>query len=324
MKAIVRDAYGGPEVLKFEDVPEPHVGRDDVLVRVRASSIGRADKYILHGRPFPLRFATGLFAPKKRGVGLDFSGDVVAIGEGVVDVRVGDAVFGETVLGEAWAEYVCVPAKAVAAKPTTYDHEHAAVVPGSALTALQGLVREAGLVSGMRVLINGATGGVGPYAVQIAKAYGAQVTGVCSARHEESVAGWGADVVLAYEYHDVTRGDVRFDVVFDVVGNRSVAAWSPVIASGGVYVAVGAPEDGMFGPGGHMIATFLTAPFVRPRVAQFVESPKRTDLETLRALLDAGRIRPAVSRAFSLHDVADAFRWIAQERPAAKVALVVP
>ncbi|MFO0679922.1 MAG: alcohol dehydrogenase catalytic domain-containing protein, partial [Polyangiaceae bacterium] len=154
MKAIVRDAYGGPEVLKFEDVPEPLLGPEEVRVRVRASSLCRADKYVLQGRPFPLRFATGLVTPKKRGLGLDFAGDVVEVGREVDDVRVGDAVYGEAVLGETWAEYACVPARFVARKPRTLGYEAAAIVPDSALTALQGLVREGRLVAGRRVLVN--------------------------------------------------------------------------------------------------------------------------------------------------------------------------
>ncbi|MFO0679744.1 MAG: NAD(P)-dependent alcohol dehydrogenase, partial [Polyangiaceae bacterium] len=287
-------------------------------------SLCRADKYVLQGRPFPLRFATGLVTPKKRGLGLDFAGDVVEVGREVDDVRVGDAVYGEAVLGATWAEYACVPARFVARKPRTLGYEEAAIVPDSALTALQGLVREGRLVAGRRVLVNGATGGVGSFAVQIAKARGAHVTAVCSRRHAESVRAWGADEVLAYETDDFTRGTERYDMVFDVAGNHPLSALARVIEPGGVIVAVGAPEGGVLGPGGRMIAIYLTSPFVAPRVAQFVESPDHDDLTTLAGLVDAGLVRPVLSRAFPLADTAEAFRFLADVRPAGKVGISVP
>jgi len=234
MRAIVRDCYGGPEVLKLEHIELPVPGPNEVLVRVRASSLNRADRYILQGTPMPLRFMTGLWRPRKRGVGMDFSGVVEAVGDKVSDSKAGDEVFGQVDNGELWAEFARVPAALVAPKPPSLSHPQAASIPLSGLTALQGL-RDAGRVeAGQRVLVNGSTGAVGTFAVQIAKALGAEVTAVCSERNFDLVRSLGASQLFAYDKEDFTgcgQGPVRFSVFEGEPGFQTGSRPSKCIAS---------------------------------------------------------------------------------------------
>ncbi len=218
MKAIVRARYGSPDVLALEDVDIPQVGDDDVLVRVRAASLNAGDLDYMYGRPPMARLATGLRTPKNRGLGLDLAGEVEAVGNDVARLKVGDEVFGDmTLFGYgAFAEYVCASHKAFAMKPASMTFEQAATVPQSAILALQGLSRGTPIQPGHTVLINGASGSVGPFAVQIAKALGAEVTGVCSAAKMAFVLGFGADHVMDYAKEDVTRTGQRYDRILDV------------------------------------------------------------------------------------------------------------
>lgn len=323
MKAIVRDDYGGPEVLKLEAVPVPVPKPDEVLLRVRASSLNRGDRYMLQGIPVPLRLVTGPLKPKRRGLGMDLAGDVVAIGSDVTDVRVGDAVYGQTDFGEAWAELASVPARLVAPKPPSLTYEEAAAVPLAGMTALQGLKQHGRLEPGQRVLINGATGAVGSFAVQIAKALGADVTAVCGERNAERVRGWGADRVIPYETEDFTASGERFDVLFDVAGAVPLRACLRVLEPKGTYVAVGAPGEGALGPMGHFLAVLVQAPFVRQRVATCSQVPSRADLVQLTTLIEAKKVRPVLSRTFTLARTADALRYLMTERPYGKVAIAI-
>jgi NADPH:quinone reductase-like Zn-dependent oxidoreductase len=325
MKAIVRDAYGRADVLKFEDVARPVPTADEVLVRVRASSLNRADRYVLQGKPMLMRLMTGLFGPKKRGQGMDFAGDVEGVGASVTDVRPGEAVYGQVDLGETWAEYSCVPAALVAPKPANLDYEQAGAVPVSAFTSLQGLRDQGGVGPDTTVLINGATGAVGTFAVQIARALGAgEVWAVCGERNAAMVRSLGADHVIPYEREDYLACGRTFDVMFDVIGNRSLRENCAILQPDGIFVPVGAPEGGsLLGPVPHLIATSMLAPFVKPAVKSFVGTPNRPDLLTLTEMIEAGKVTPAIDRSFQLADTADAMRYLMEGRPPGKVVITV-
>lgn len=325
MKAIVRDAYGSPDVLRLEEIDRPVPGDDEVLLRVRASSLNRADRYMLQGTPMPMRLMLGLLGPKKRGLGMDFAGDVVEVGRGVTDVQPGDAVYGQVDLGETWAEYACVPAAVVAPKPSNLTYEQAGAIPVSAFTALQGLRDKGRIGAGHRVLINGATGAVGTFAVQIARALGAaEVTGVCSERNLELVRSLGADHVIPYEAEDFLACGRTFDLLFDVVGNRPLRACCGVLEPEGTYLLVGAPEGGRWlGPIGTLMAVQLAAPFVKQRVKSFVGKSSRPDSLTLTEWIESGQLTPAIDRQFPLADTADALRYLVEGRPASKVVISV-
>lgn len=325
MKAIVRDTYGPPEVLELVEVERPVPGDDEVLLRVRASSLNRGDRYVMQGTPWALRLATGLRKPKKRGLGMDFAGDVEAVGSRVNDVQPGEAVYGQLDLGEMWAEYACVPASLVAPKPSNLTYEQAGAVGAAAFTALQGLRDKKRGGTGRSVLINGATGAVGTFAVQIAKALGAEeVTGVCSERNVELVRSLGADHVIPYEHEDFLACGRTFDTLFDVVGNRPLRACCKLLERGGTYVAVGAPEGGRWlGPGRRLLGVQLQALFVRPRVKLFTGTPNRPDLLVLTEMIESGKLTPSIDRRFELAETARAMRYLVEGRPPSKVVITM-
>lgn len=321
MQAVVRDTYGSPDVLRFETIARPTPGPDEVLVRVRASSLNRADRYRLEGIPAPIRLVSGLFKPRTRGLGMDFAGDVAAVGGRVTDLKPGDAVYGDASFGEMWAEYGCVSASQVAPMPSNLTCEQAAAVPLSGTTALQGL-RDFGRVTpGQSVLINGATGAVGTFAVQIARALGADVTAVCSQRNLQLVRELGAEHVIAYETEDYTACGRQFDVLFDVILNHTLRESCRVLKPGGVYLPVGGPEGRWLGPVAPLMAAMLQAPLVRPRVASFTAEANRADLEALTALIEAGAVTPAIDRTFPLAEIADAMRYLVDGHPPSKVVI---
>lgn len=322
MKAIVRDTYGSPDVLRLEEVERPIPKDDEVLLRVRASSLNRADRYLLQGTPRLIRVVSGLFKPKKRGMGMDFSGDVEQVGDQVADVKPGDAVYGQVDFGETWAEYACVPGSLVATKPENMTYEEAAAVPLSGLTALQGL-HKGRVEDGQTVLINGATGAVGTYAVQIARAFGAEVTAVCRECNTELVRSLGADHVIAYDSEDFTQCGRQFDALFDVAGNRSLRACRQVIKRKGTYIVVGAPDDGWLGPVGPLLAKMIQGPFVSQRVVSFTAKPNRRDLHALTDLIESGKVRSAIDRQFDLAEIPDALRYLAEQRPPSKVVISI-
>jgi NADPH:quinone reductase-like Zn-dependent oxidoreductase len=323
MKAVVRDAYGPPDVLKVEETDRPVPGDHEVLLRVRASSLNRGDRYVMEGIPFPFRLALGLFRPKQRGLGMDFAGEVEEVGSRVTDLRPGDAVYGQQDLGRTWAEYVCVPASLVAPKPSNLTYEQAAAVPVSAFTALQGLRDHGGVEAGRTVLINGATGAVGTFAVQIAKALGAEVTGVCSERNVELVRSLGADHVIPYETEDFTACGRQFDVLFDVVGNRPLRACRRVLQPKGTFLPVGGPAGRWLGPLVSLMAARFQAPFVSQRVVLFTGTPNRPDLLVLTELIESGKVTPAIDRQFELTEIVEAMRYLIEGRPASKVVITV-
>ncbi|PTL76939.1 NAD(P)-dependent alcohol dehydrogenase [Vitiosangium sp. GDMCC 1.1324] len=312
MNAIVQPAYGSVEVLRFEQVERPAVGDGEVLVRVHAASVCKGDVHLLTGKPYLLRLMFGLSQPKRRIAGQNVAGTVEAVGSHVTAFKPGDEVYGQTP-GGAFAEYVCASADMLAPKPANLTFEQAAAVPVSGMTALQGL-RDAGqLKPGQKVLINGASGGVGTFAVQIAKALGAEVTAVCSTRHVDKVRAIGADRVIDYTREDFARGAERYDVMLDLVGNRPLADCRAVLKPEGVFVSsAGSPGGNWIGPIVWMLKVMLAGMFGRQKVALLMSTPRQEDLLFLRSLLEAGKVTPVIERQYALRETAAAVGHVAE------------
>lgn len=320
MKAVVAERFG-LDGLSIGEVEMPELTDDGVLVRVRASSVNRAEWYAVRGVPYFGRPMAGLLRPRTRVPGVDFAGTVEAVGSDIEHVRPGDEVFGGRT--GAYAEYVCVR-NAVVLKPTGLSFEEAAAVPTAAITALQGLRDKAAVQPGHRVLVNGASGGVGTFAVQIAKALGAEVTAVCSTHNVDQSRNLGADRVIDYTQEDFTHDDVRYDVIFDVAGSRPWRDISPVLTTDGTLVQVGAPSGGrVFGPLGRLAATQVAALASRRRATFFLAKFNRQDMETLRQLIEAGQIRPVVERTYPLDETADALQYIGEGHARGKIVLTM-
>ncbi|KQY39021.1 NADPH:quinone reductase [Nocardia sp. Root136] len=322
MTAWIAPRYGGGEVLRAEVVPRPTPGDRDVVVRVRAASLCSGDLHLLNGTPYLLRLGFGLRRPKHRMIGQNLAGEVVSVGGSVSDLRVGDRVFGEVPSG-AFAEYVCADAGAFAVVPAALGMEEAAAMPDSGMTALQGL-RDIGKVGpGRRVLINGASGGVGSFAVQIAKVLGAHVTAVCSTRHIEMVRDIGADIVIDYTADDFTRTEVPYDVIFDLAGNRKLREIRRVLAADGVFISsAAAPGNNWFGPIRWLSQVALTDLFARQTLKALLMRPAAADLEYLAGLAVDGSLRPVIERQFPLSDTALAIAAFEQGHASGKTVLV--
>ncbi|MFD8887377.1 NAD(P)-dependent alcohol dehydrogenase [Streptomyces erythrochromogenes] len=324
MKAIVQDRYGSPGVLELREVERPPVGDREVLVRVRAASVNARDWHLMRGDPYLARLVLGLRRPKVRIRGTDFAGRVEAVGKDVTRLRPGDEVFGEA--EGAFAEYVCAPADAVEPKPANLTFEQAAAVPLAGNTALMGLRDLGRLRPGQRVLVNGASGGVGTFAVQIAKALGAEVTGVCGTRNTELVRSLGADHVVDYSREDFTRTGRLHDLVLDLVGNRSLAACRRALTPGGTLVLSGGgvSEGGsLVGPMSLLVRGWALSGFVRQRLLVLTAAPDRENLAALRELVESGRVTPAVDRTYPLREVPEAIRYPEVEHARAKVVITV-
>ncbi|MET9636131.1 NAD(P)-dependent alcohol dehydrogenase [Streptomyces virginiae] len=324
MKAIVQDRYGSPGVMELREVERPRVGDREVLVRVHAAAVNARDWHLMRGDPYLARAALGLRGPKVRVRGTDFAGRVEAVGGDVTRLRPGDEVFGEA--EGAFAEYVCAPEDVVEPMPANLSFEQAAAVPLAGNTALMGL-RDLGRVRpGQRVLVNGASGGVGTFAVQIAKAFGAEVTGVCGTRNTELVRSLGADHVVDYSREDFTRTGRRYDLVFDLVGNRSLTECRRALTPGGTLVLSGGgvSEGGsLVGPIALLVKGRALAPFVRHRLLVLTATPDRRNLAALRELIESGRLAPAVDRTHPLHEVPEAIRYLEVEHARAKVVITL-
>ena len=322
MKAIVRDRYGSPDVLELGEVEQPELEDDGVLVRVRAASVNRADWYEVLGRPWVARpMMDGMRRPKSRLVGGDFAGTVEAVGKDVTHLKPGDEVFGVT--GGAYAEYA-VAGDAVAGKPANLTLEEAAAVPVAGLTALQGLRDHGNVQAGQRVLVNGASGGVGTFAVQIAKALGAEVTAVCSTRNVEQARSLGADDVIDYTREDFTRTGRRYDLLFDNAGSKSWSACCRILEPDATLLQVGAPKaDPFFGPLRHIARKRVASLRGSQKFAFFIAKLKGPDLNALRELIEAGKVRPVVERRYALGDVADALRYMGEGHARGKLVITV-
>ena len=318
MKALVRDRYGDPGVLRVEEVERPPLEDDRVLVRVKASSVNRAEWYGLTGRPLMARVLMGgVRRPKSRLIGTDFAGVVEAVGKDVEGCAVGDEVFGGR--DGAYAEYVA--AKSFAHKPANVSFEEAGCVGIAGLTALQAVRDHGELRPGERVLVNGASGGVGTMTLQIAKALGGQVTAVCSTRNVEQARRLGADRVLDYTQEDFTRQGDRYDLVLDVAGSRSWRELRRVLAPGGRVVMVGAPSGTLFfGPLLHIAATKIAS---LGKARFFVTKFRSPDLETLAELLDSGALKPAIDRTYELAETPQALSAMGEGRVRGKLVLTI-
>jgi NADPH:quinone reductase-like Zn-dependent oxidoreductase len=322
MKAITYERYGSPDLLELRDVEKPTVTDDGVLVRVHASSMNPVDWHTMTGTPYLVRMEAGLRRPKSELLGTDFAGTVEAVGTNLQGVRPGDEVFGAR--NGAFAEYVCVR-DAVVPKPANVTFEQAAAVPVAALTALQGLRDKGHLQTGQKLLINGASGGVGTFAVQIAKAFRAEVTGVCSTRNVETARSIGADHVIDYTREDFTRGDERYDLMLDIAGNRSWSECRRVLNPQATLVFVGGPKTNrLFGPLGHVVGVRLAASRSSQKVVWFVAKTNKVDLEVLQGLLEDGSVTPVIDREYSLNEVPEALGYLGEGHAQGKVVITVP
>jgi NADPH:quinone reductase-like Zn-dependent oxidoreductase len=310
MRAIVRTQYGGPEVLSLGIADRPVAADGEVLVHVHAAGASIGDHHMITGKPYVIRLALGgLLQPKHRVPGQALAGVVEAVGANVTTLRPGDAVYGDAPSG-AYAEFVAVPIDRIALKPTHLSFEEAACTPWG-VAALQGLRDAGGLKAGQRVLINGASGGVGTWAVQIAKALGAEVTAVCSTRNVERVRALGADTVIDYTQRDFTVGGPRFDVLFDTVGNRSIADCRSVIKPTGTFVSCSGGSSGTAWLL-RLMWMLIVSLFTKQKLVSLITKPNQQDLVALRDLVDAGKAKPNVERSYPLSQVADALRHVGE------------
>ncbi|MGY0236732.1 NAD(P)-dependent alcohol dehydrogenase [Longispora urticae] len=321
MKAIVRSTYGPPDVLELRDVEVPAVGDDEVLVRVRAAGVNPYDWHHVTGRPYIMRLGRGLRMPRQQETGVDLAGTVEAVGGAVTRFRPGDEVFG--MKGGAFAEYVAVPADRLAAKPVNLTFEQAAAVPMAAITALQALRDAGGIRPGQRVLVNGASGGVGSFAVQIARSLGAEVTAVCATRNVETVRALGVDRVVDRTREDYVRSG-PFDLVLDVAGDRTLADRRRALTPTGTLVVVGGPKRNRWiGPLGSLLRANLASRFTDQRLVGMLAKVNHVDLECLRDLIEAGRVAPVIERTYPLREAAEAVRYVAAGHTRGKVVLTV-
>jgi len=323
MKAIVRSVYGNPDVLELREVAKPTPQDGEVLVRVRASSVNMADVDYLLGRPKIGRLVTGLRRPKHRGLGLDVAGQVEAVGENVTLFRSGDEVFGDmTEHGHgAFAEFVCASQDAFALKPAALTYEEAAAVPQAAVMALQGLRGKRPIRPGHTVLINGAGGNVGPFAVQIAKSFGAEVTGVDSTMKLDMLRSIGADHVIDYTKEDYTKLEQRYDWILDVAAYRTIFESRRALRPEGVYVMIPASMGGVFQS---MVLGPLISMVDSHKMGMLMWKPfKKQDVEVLKELLDAGTVTPVIDRSYPLRQVPEALRYQEEGRARGKIVITI-
>lgn len=322
MRAAVQHRYGPPSVLEVREVGIPSPGRGDVLVRVRAASVHPGDYFVMTGEPYVVRLVFGLRRPRHGIPGRDLAGAVAAVGEGVTALRPGDEVFGWSTTGTL-AEYACVPADHLVSVPANVSVVDAAAVPTSALTALQALRRIADVRPGQKVLVTGASGGVGSFAVQIAKALGAEVTGVCSAGNVELVRSLGADHVVDYTTTDFTCGEKRYDVILDNVEAQPLAAVRRALTSTGVLIPNSGRGGRWLGPLLRIVRARLLSLFTRQRLRPFTSVEKREDLLALADLIATGQVMPVLDRTYPLDDAAGALRHVASGHTRGKVVVTV-
>jgi NADPH:quinone reductase-like Zn-dependent oxidoreductase len=333
MKAIVYHEYGSPDVLDLEDIDKPPVKEDEVLIRVHAASVNRLDWHLMRGSPYISRLQAGLRKPKDSVLGADVAGQVEAVGKAVTKFQQGDDVFG-SLFGQgfgAFAEYVSVSDDFLELKPANLSFEQAAAVPLAALTALQGLRDHGRVAPGNKVLIIGASGGVGTFAVQIAKSFGAEVTGVCGARNVHMVRSIGADHVIDYTQEDFTEGGQRFDLVFETAGSHSPSEIRRVLTSRGTLVLIGhgGSEGRWIGPLGRLIRALVLSRFVSQRMVSYTgkpnysSGPNERDLATLKDLIEAGKMTPVIDRTYSLSETPEALRYLEEGHARGKVVITV-
>jgi NADPH:quinone reductase-like Zn-dependent oxidoreductase len=320
MKAIVYYNYGSPDVLRREEIEKPAAGNNQVLIKVRAASINPYDWHLMRGMPYIVRIPTGLRTPKNPRLGADVAGQVEAVGSNVTQFKPGDGVFG--MCQGAFAEYVCASESAVAMKPDNLTFEQAAAVPMAGFTALQGLRDKGKIQPGQRALINGAAGGVGTFAVQIAKSFGADVTGVCSTRNVDMVRSIGADRVIDYTQQDFTKSGQRYDLLFDCVGNHSFSACRRVLNPKGIYLPVGGPSGRWkIGLAGAIKRLVLSRFMSQNLIAFFLAKPSKQDLTVMHDLMATGKVTPVIDKRYAWSEVPEAIRYLEQGHARGKVVI---
>jgi NADPH:quinone reductase-like Zn-dependent oxidoreductase len=322
MKAMVYHNYGSPDVLDLEEIEKPTPGDDEVLVKVYAAATNAGTWHLLRGEPFPVRLMFGFSKPKQTVLGSELAGRVEAVGKNITQFKPGDEVFGDSsghAFG-AFAEYVTVPEQLIAHKPASISFAEAAASAGSAVTALQGLRDHGQIKAGQQVLVNGASGGVGSFAVQIAKSYGAEVTGVAGSAKVEMVRSLGADHVIDYSQEDVTRGSKRYDLIIDAAAFRSIFDFKRILKPGGRYVMIG-------GSGGQLLQVMLLGPLASmtggQKMGNMMTAPNQQDLQVMAGLLESGKVKPVIDRSFPLDQLPDAIRYVEGRRVQGKVVIAV-
>jgi NADPH:quinone reductase-like Zn-dependent oxidoreductase len=326
VKAIVRDTYGSPDVLELTDIDKPEPGDDEVLLRVHAASVNPADWHILRGAPYIARMQFGLRKPKDRVLGCDVAGHIEAVGKNVTMLQPGEEVFGSPFMHGlgAFAEWVCISEDLLAPKPAALSFEQVAAVPLAALTALQGLRDQGRIEPRHKVLIIGASGGVGTFAVQIAKAFGANVTGVCSTRNVEMVRALGADHVIDYTQEDFTQSGQKYDLIFQLAGTLSPSECrSALTSNGNLVLSSGESEGRWIGPVDRVIKGFVLSPFVSQKMASFTVKPNREDLQLLKQFIEDGTLTPEIDRTYLLAQVPEAIRYLEEGHARGKVVITL-
>ena len=324
MKAIVRERYGPPDVLELRDVEIPTIDDDSILVRVRAAAINAYDWHMMRGRPSLVRIVAGLRKPKSSAMGVDVAGQVEAVGKNVTQFRPGDEVFGSR--SGSLAEYVRGTSQSfLVPKPARLTFEQAAAVPMAASTALQGLRNKGQIKPGQKVLINGASGGVGTFAVQIAKAFGAHVTAVCSTRNVEQARSLGADEVIDYTKEDFTRSGRRYDLILDIAASGSLSSRRRVLEPSGILVGVGSADTryGVMSILGGLVEAAVLSRFGKQKMPFFLAKNSKEDLMVLTELIETGKIRPVIDRTYPLRETAEAIRYLETGHARAKVVITV-
>ena len=324
MKAIVRERYGPPDVLELRNVEIPAIDDDSILVRVRAAAINAYDWHMMRGRPSLVRIVAGLRKPKSSAMGVDVAGQVEAVGKNVTQFRPGDEVFGSR--SGSLAEYVRGTSQSfLVPKPARLTFEQAAAVPMAGTTALQGLRDKGQIRPGQKVLINGASGGVGTFAVQIAKAFGAHVTAVCSTGNLEQARSLGADEVIDYTKEDFTRSGKRYDVILDVAASGPLSSRRRVLEPSGILVGVGSADSryGMTSLLAGLVETAVLSRFGKQKMPFFLAKNSKEDLMVLTALIETGKIRPVIDRTYPLRETAEAIRYLEAGHARAKVVITV-
>jgi NADPH:quinone reductase-like Zn-dependent oxidoreductase len=320
MQAIVYRCYGSTDVLEFEDIEKPVPADDEVLVKVVAAAVNPLDWHFMRGTPYFLRLLSGVGAPNITGLGVDFAGTVETVGSNVKRFKPGDDVFGGA--DGAFAEYVTIGAgEALAMKPANVSFEQAASAPIAALTALQALRDNGQIKPGDKVLINGASGGVGTFAVQIAKSFGAEVTGVCSTRNVEMVLSIGADHVVDYTKEDYTDSGKRYDVIIDMVSNHSLLANRKALKPNGIFIIIGGAKGNWLGPMVTPIKALMLSPFVGQEFGMFLAQMRDDDLAILADLMQAGKVTPVIDRHYRLSEVAAAIRYSEEGHARGKIII---
>lgn len=321
MKAVVYSTYGTPDVLQIRDVEKPVPRANEVLIEVRAASVNPLDWRVMRGTPFLVRLMMGLRKPRDPRLGVDVAGRIAAVGRNVIGFKPGDDVFG-TCRG-AFAEYACASESDVVAKPDDVTFEQAASIPVAAVTALQGLRDKGRIRPGQRVLINGAAGGVGTFAVQVAKWLGADVTAVCSTRNVDMVRSLGADRVVDYTQENFTEGGQRYDLIFDCVGNHSLSAFRRVLNRRGIYLMVGGASERSFDPLPRLAQALLLSRFSSQSLFMLLARKKREDLIALRELVQGGKVTPVLDRRYGLNEVPEAIRHLEEGHARGKVVITL-